>query len=122
MNVLFDTGSLDEKLIFLKRLVGELVRFYQQIRVMMVNVGVIHHYYLEIFVRLMTEPCAPVRIIRKYLIDYYVLIRFALREIDLVRNGRLRREFDVGTTLVEFIHTTLRGSFNDRNEDNEVLL
>jgi hypothetical protein len=56
------------------------------------------------------------------LIDYYVLIRFALREIDLVINGRLRREFDVGTTPVEFIHTTLRGSFNGRNEDNDVLL
>jgi hypothetical protein len=122
MNVLFESGGFEEKIIFLKRITGEIVRLYQTVREMMVNVGVMHHYYLEIFVRLMREPCAPVRIIRKYLIDYYVLIRFALREIDVVRNGRLRREFDVVTTPLEFVHTTLRGSFADRNEVDEVLL
>jgi hypothetical protein len=71
-----------------------------------------HFYYMEIFRRLTLNPLIKMRIIRKYLIDYFVMIQCALREISVLTDGKLKRLFDVEKTPAMYIHPTINGSFN----------
>jgi hypothetical protein len=111
-----DTSSAERRQKFnsLETVFNALIATQQDLLKLMGNVCIIHFYYMEVFKRLIVAK-ADMRTIRKYLIDYFGIFRSVSLEIQVIRNGKLDRAYDVTNTPTEFIHPDIYGSFNPQS-------
>jgi hypothetical protein len=101
----------ERKFIYLSQSFSQLVEVQGPLLLFLDKVLELHCLYGEIFRRFNLIPETDMRTVRKYLGDYYAMIRFAITEIQVLRTGRLFRPYDIANNPIEFVHPTLFGSF-----------
>jgi hypothetical protein len=84
---------------------------FVKLKVKMKNVLILHCTFMEIYHRLLLVPTIPMRTVRRYVLNHFVLILKTLKDVNYLMSGQLLHKEDIQEMLPKFIHPTLTGLF-----------